>query len=110
LIDQHHFGDLLDTFDFLAIGDVGVGASLSFFKLRVSTSSTRLDLPEPDTPVMQTSTPRGISMSMFFRLLARRLDLSERCNTACASLAEWNGFALAQVRRGERVLVFQQSL
>ena len=35
------------------------------------TSFTRLLLPLPDTPVTQVNTPRGISTSMPFRLLAR---------------------------------------
>src|SRR5688572_21836813 len=34
-------------------------------------SKARLDLPEPERPVMTTSWSRGISTSMFFRLCSR---------------------------------------
>ena len=76
---------------------LAVGASLSFFKLRDSTSSTRLDFPEPETPVMHTSMPRGISTSMFFKLFAEApVILSERCNSGLRWRAgNGNRFALA---------------
>jgi hypothetical protein len=34
-------------------------------------SKARLDLPEPESPVMTISRSRGISSEMFFRLLTR---------------------------------------
>jgi hypothetical protein len=34
-------------------------------------STTRLDLPEPETPVMQQKVPSGIAAVMPLRLLAR---------------------------------------
>src|SRR5262245_46623255 len=34
-------------------------------------SNARLDLPEPDSPVITTSLSRGISREMFFRLCTR---------------------------------------
>ena len=75
-----------------------VGASLSFFTLRYKTSSTRLDFPEPDTPVMQTSMPSGISTSIFFRLLARApLILIARCATGLR-LRAGNGIVLRWLR------------
>ena len=35
---------------------------------------TRVDLPPPDTPVMQVSVPSGICAVTFFRLLPLRAD------------------------------------
>ena len=38
---------------------------------RCRMSFTRVDFPEPDTPVTTVSNPTGNGTSMFFRLLAR---------------------------------------
>ncbi len=40
-------------------------------------SVTRVDFPEPDTPVTATNRPRGISTVRFFRLFARAPDDAE---------------------------------
>ena len=37
-----------------------------------------VDLPDPDTPVMQTSLPNGIEISTFLRLLAVTPSSSKR--------------------------------
>ncbi len=37
---------------------------------------TSVDLPPPDTPVMQVNRPSGIETSTFFRLLPRALTIS----------------------------------
>ena len=55
----------------------GAGASLAPLILRASAlysvSTSRVDLPPPETPVTQVNRPSGISAVMFFRLLPRAL-------------------------------------
>ena len=53
----------------------GAGASEALFSRRAAAlyrvSMVKVDLPPPDTPVMQVNTPTGIEPVMVFRLLPR---------------------------------------
>ena len=53
----------------------GAGASEALLSLRAAAlytvSMSRVDLPPPETPVMQVNVPSGIEAVTFLRLLAR---------------------------------------
>ena len=73
LIDRDQLVELVEPFDLLVL------AGLSFAAVQIATagSSTRMSftselLPDPETPVTQTSVPSGISTSTFLRLLCSR--------------------------------------
>ncbi|MNS88879.1 hypothetical protein D3C72_1228710 [compost metagenome] len=54
------------------------GLPFCFNSAGYSTSCTRVDLPEPDTPVTQTRRPSGSSTETFFRLCALTPSSSRR--------------------------------
>ena len=51
-------------------------------RLRKSTWSTSVDLPEPETPVTQTSRPSGSSTVTSFRLFSRAPRIRSRAAVA----------------------------
>ena len=63
LLSADFFIPMRQLGSFFHIAMNGMAASEKIFRL--------LDLPEPDRPVITTSSPRGISTSMPFRLLTR---------------------------------------
>ena len=86
-----------------------VGASLSFFTLRYSTSSIRVDFPDPETPVMQTSSPAEYRRRYFSGCWPRAGDHDHSLrHELTVARRQRNRLALAQVRRGERLVVREQ--
>jgi hypothetical protein len=72
LVNGHHLVDVLHPEDGVVLGDLRLRAIDLTLQDASKMALISDDLPEPETPVTATKSPRGMSTVMFCRLLARR--------------------------------------
>ena len=106
LVDVDDLVEMLDAFDAVERGGGFAGAVEAARQRLVERVDHKVDLPEPETPVMQVKSPKGISAVTFFRLLPRApMSLSVRAALIGAPLGHGDLARAGEILAGERARI-----